>query len=262
MADSGLGKWIKAPFEKEKPFLSQIPREAADFFILKSRIEEYDAGDIIIEGDSPGDNFYVLQSGRIQVCGAKYKGQWTEIAILQKGAAFGEMSIMSEVPVSNTIIALEDSTVLIMNRSDFIRFVTDNPGILILLYKILAERLRAKNKAYEAIIKTSLMGHFKSLAFVDVAQSFEKERTSGTMLISRDKQQGIIGFKKGNICYCECAGLDAGRALEEMLTWEDAWFSFDDTALPEKINLKGNTTGMILDALRNIDEKKLKAQTA
>jgi len=256
MAEAGLEKWFAAPYEKERPFLEQIPREARDYFILKSQIREYDKGDMIFPGESDGEYFYVLQTGRLQVCGDKVNGKYTEVAILEKGACFGEMSIMTENLTSNAIIALTDATVFAMTREDFTHFITANPAILILLYKILADRLRAKNKAYSGMSGTSLMGSFRVLAFVDIAQAFEKERTSGTLHITRDQLEGVIAFKDGQLIFALAGKKSGPEALEDILSWEDALFKFDGHSLPKTSNIAGgSTTGMILDALRNLDEK-------
>lgn len=256
--EKSLGSWIKAPYEKEKPFLSQIPREAADFFILKSRIKEYENGEVILEGNSEGACFYVLQSGRAQVCGEVYKGQYTEIAVLEKGSCFGEMSLISDEPISNTVIALEECTMLHMSKADFVKFVSDNPGILILLYKIMADRLRAKNQAYAAILKTSLMGHGHVLPLIDLAQSFEKGRYTATVFVNNDTEGGYVAFKDGHI-FCASLGKMSGPdAIERILSWgDDVFFRVDETQLPERANMphKASTTSIILDAMRNIDEK-------
>ena len=65
----GIGEWISASYEQGIPFLQQIPRECADFFLLNAQIAEFDAGEIILEGDSVNQYFCVLQSGRAQICG-------------------------------------------------------------------------------------------------------------------------------------------------------------------------------------------------
>ncbi|HSQ42824.1 MAG TPA: cyclic nucleotide-binding domain-containing protein [Fibrobacteraceae bacterium] len=259
--EKSLGGWIKAPYEKEKPFLSQIPPEAADYFILKSQISEYDSGAVILERGAEGAFFYVLQSGRAQVCGEVYKGQYTEVASLEKGSCFGEMSLISGETTSNTIIAVEDSTVLHMSKSDFIKFVSDNPGILILLYKVMADRLRAKNQAYSAILHTNLMGHGHALPLIDLAQSFEKSRYTATVFVNNDTEGGALAFKNGQLFYSQVGKMLGADALERILFWgEDVFFRVDDSQLPEKANLtaKASTTSLILDALRNIDEKNLK----
>jgi CRP-like cAMP-binding protein len=256
MAELGISKWLAASYREEEPFLDQIPREARDYFILKSHLREFDKDDLIFNRDSEGEFFYVLQTGKLQVCGEKVDGRYTEIAILGRGACFGEMSIMTGDRTSNTIIALEDSTVFAMSREDFTHFVTQSPEILILLYKILAERLRNRNRQTDAFLQSPLMGHFHSLSFIDIAQSFEKEQKSGTLHISHENEEGFMAFHKGQLYFARTSQQSGPDALEAMLLWTDAWFRFDTHHLPEEKNISGGgTTGLILDALRNIDEK-------
>lgn len=258
----GLGALISAPYEKEKPFLQQISREAADFFILKSQIREYDKGDIILEAATEGEFFYVLQSGRLQVCGERLpSGQFTEVAILDKGACFGEMSIICGEPTSNSIICIEDCTVLLLSRNDFIRFIAEDPSIMILLYKVISDRLRAKNRLFDEIGKTTLMGSTNAMPFVDLAQSIEKSRGSATVFFSHERQEGFIAFRDGKIYCAVCGNLGGADALETLLSWhEDSFFRMDPNVMPDQANIPANasTTSIILDALRNIDEKNMR----
>lgn len=256
VSDKSLASWIRSPFEKAKPFLTQIPREAHDFFILKAKIQEFDAGDNILVEGTEGKYFFVLQSGRAQVCGEVYKGQTTEVAVLEKGSCFGEMSLITDDLTSNTILALEDCTVLLMEKPDFIKFVSDNPGVLILLYKIMADRLRAKNQAYSNILRTSLMGHGKVVPVVDVAQTFEKNAYTATLFVNNDEEGGYLSFKNGQMICAQVGGIGGADALGRILSWgDDVFFRVDETQMPDSANLPvASTTSLILDAMRYIDE--------
>ena len=104
---SSIGDWISASYEREVPFLQQIPRESADFFLLNSEIREYEAGDVIITGDREGESFCVLQCGRAQICGKTLAdGRCNSLGWLDAGACFGEMSILCNEKTSNTVIAV------------------------------------------------------------------------------------------------------------------------------------------------------------
>ena len=149
---TGIGDWIATSYESGTPFLQQVPRDCADFLLLNAQIREYDAGEIIINGDSEGMAFCVLQSGRAQICGQILPdGHYSVLAYIESGGCFGEMSIICNEPTSNTVIAAEDGcTVLIIPRDEFVAFLEKNPSIMVYLYKVVAGRLRAKNKAFPA----------------------------------------------------------------------------------------------------------------
>ena len=258
---SSIGDWISASYEREVPFLQQIPRESADFFLLNSQIKEYEAGETIISGGQDGKTFCVLQSGRAQICGSFFPdGHYNVIAWLETGACFGEMSILCNEATSNTVIAAEDCTVLHLSREAFIKFLEKNPSIVVCLYKIAADRLRAKNQALDEFESLSLLASGRVLPFIDFAQTLEKSRITGTVLLECNGASGFIAFKDGRICCAKSGRLTGPDAFELMLSWgEDTLFKLDTHLMPDAVNInqQADTTSLILDALRHIDEKQL-----
>lgn len=260
MAHVGIGEWIAAAYAQEIPFLQQIPREYADFFMLNAQVAEFDAGDIIVAADSPAEYFGILQSGRAQVCGRLMPdGYYNSIDYLESGSCFGEMSLICNTPISNTIAAAEDCTVLLIPREAFIKFLEENPNIMVYLYKIIAERLRAKNNAFDDFESLSLLASSKVLPFIDFAQTMEKSRITGTILFECQGQSGFVAFQDGRISCAKCGRLAGTEALEELLSWgEETLFKLDTHIMPEVVNINqmADTTSLILDALRNIDERQ------
>ena len=256
----GIGEWISAAYAEEIPFLQQIPKECADFFLLNAQTVEFDAGDIILQEGSAAEYFGILQSGRAQICGRQMPdGSYNAIAHLESGSCFGEMSIICNTDVSSTIVALEDSTALCISRDVFVRFLEQTPNILICLYKIIATRLNAKNKAFDDFERLSLLASSKVLPFIDFAQTMEKSRITGTIIFEYLGHKGFVAFKNGKISCAKCGKLIGEEALEELLSWgEETLFKLDTHVMPqtENINQAADTTSLILDALRNIDEKR------
>ncbi len=256
----GIGEWIAAAYAGEVPFLQQIPRECADFFLLNAQTVEFDAGDIILEENTEGEYFGILQSGRVQICGRQMPdGSFNSISYLESGSCFGEMSIICNTPHSNTILAAEDCTVLAVSREAFVKFLEENPSVLVYLYKIIADRLRSKNKAFDDFESLSLLASSKVLPFIDFAQTMEKSRITGTILFESLGRDGFVAFKDGRICCAQCGKFAGPEALEELLSWgDDTLFKLDTHVMPDVININqaSDTTSLILDALRNIDEKQ------
>ena len=238
MSHTGIGDWISAQYDLGVPFLQQVPREYADYLLLNSQIREYDAGEIILQGGVEGDCFCVLQSGRVVICGQILSdGHYSALATLESGSCFGEMSILCGEPTANTIIAAEDGcTVLHIPKAEF-----------------------AKNQALDEFERLSLLASAKVLPFIDFAQTMEKSRITGTVIFECSGESGFIAFQDGRICCAKCGKLAGPDALEKMLSWGDeTLFKLDTHVMPDVININqmSDTTSLILDALRNIDEKQ------
>jgi len=68
----------------------------------------FQAGDMIFSEYEPGDNFYLIQIGRVQI--VKIFGDLEKtIAVLNPGEIFGEMSLIDAGPRSATVKALTDT---------------------------------------------------------------------------------------------------------------------------------------------------------
>ncbi|HET6452342.1 MAG TPA: Crp/Fnr family transcriptional regulator [Spirochaetia bacterium] len=104
-------------------------------------------GDIIFCEYEPGDTFYLIQSGRVQV--VRIIGDLEKnIAILNPGDYFGEMSILENVPRSATTIALDDVKALEFSRENFEVLTLGNPQIALKLLKGFAQRIYAQKRTF------------------------------------------------------------------------------------------------------------------
>ena len=104
-------------------------------------------GDIIFCEYEPGDNFYLIQSGRVQI--VRIIGDLEKnIDILYPGEVFGEMAILEEAPRSATTIALDDVKALEFNRENFEVLMMGNPQIAMKLLKLFIKRIYDQKRRF------------------------------------------------------------------------------------------------------------------
>src|SRR5919202_913515 len=77
------------------------------------------------EGD-PGDAFYIILSGSVEVFAEKLNKQ---LAILQTGKFFGELSLMLGIPRTATVRSLEDSILFVINNKGFEKLLHEQPEL-------------------------------------------------------------------------------------------------------------------------------------
>ncbi|MDY7224987.1 mechanosensitive ion channel family protein [Hyalangium rubrum] len=90
---------------------------------------------IIQEGEQ-GHTFYLVASGEVSV----RTGKGQEVTRLTRGCYFGEMSLLTGEPRAATVVALEDSVLLELDRSAFGNMFSSNPGLARQLSALLAQR--------------------------------------------------------------------------------------------------------------------------
>ena len=97
----------------------------------------YAPGQIIVTQGSPGQAFYVIVSGRVEIL-----RDGRSLGALAAGDFFGEMSLLDQAPRSATIRALEMTECLMLSSWDFKSMLERSPGIATKLLEVLSRRLR------------------------------------------------------------------------------------------------------------------------
>ncbi len=107
----------------------------------------FQKGEIIFSEFEPGDAFYLIQSGRVQL--VKIIGDIEKtLDILHPSEMFGEMAILEDSPRSATAIALDQVKVLEFNRANFEVLMMGNPQIALKLLKLFTKRIYDQKRRF------------------------------------------------------------------------------------------------------------------
>lgn len=107
----------------------------------------YEPGEIIFCEYEPGDAFYLIQEGRVQI--SRIMGDIEKtIDVLQPGEIFGEMAILEEAPRSATASAIERAKCLEFNRENFEILMGGNPAIALKLLKLFTKRIYDQRRRF------------------------------------------------------------------------------------------------------------------
>ncbi len=104
------------------------------------RIKPYAAGETPVHQGAPGDSFYIIKSGKVDVIVEKAPGESTVVATLGPGNFFGEMSLLTGAVRTASIRVVEDAEFIVIDRENFRSVLAENPSIAESLSHVLAER--------------------------------------------------------------------------------------------------------------------------
>lgn len=76
-------------------------------------------GEVLFREGEPGDAFYVVLSGSVEIVKRGPRGGEEKLAQKREGTAFGEMALLNDMPRSATARAAEQSHLLVLSRSAF-----------------------------------------------------------------------------------------------------------------------------------------------
>jgi len=109
--------------------------------------QTYQPGDIIFCEYEPGDTFYLIQSGRVQIVKVMDDIE-KNVDILQPGEIFGEMAILEEAPRSASAVAIDKVVALEFNRANFEILMKGNPQIALKLLKLFTKRIYDQKRRF------------------------------------------------------------------------------------------------------------------
>jgi PAS domain S-box-containing protein len=125
------------------PVFSGISPEI--FYKMEKSIREkkYSKGETIFREGDPGDAFYIIKSGAIEILkGDPSKNKQVRLAIRGEGDFFGEMSLLEDSPRFAHARAVRDSVVLEISRGDFKSLISKNPAMAMEVMGVLSSRIR------------------------------------------------------------------------------------------------------------------------
>jgi CRP/FNR family transcriptional regulator, cyclic AMP receptor protein len=107
----------------------------------------FQKGEMIFSEFEPGDTFYLIQSGRVQIVRVVGDIEKT-IDVLQPTEFFGEMAILEGAPRSASAIALDTVKALEFNRANFEVLMMGNPQIALKLLKLFVKRIYDQKRRF------------------------------------------------------------------------------------------------------------------
>ncbi len=152
---------------------ADLAREDFQALVSTFQPRTFRKGEVLVEAGGPGGSVFIIESGKVRISLPGTEGREVTLAHLSGGDCFGEMSMLDGEPRSATVCAVEDTTVLVGTREDFMRSLEGNPGLAMSLLVTMSRRLRAANEIIESLSFLDVQGRVARL----LLDSAEEEGT-------------------------------------------------------------------------------------
>ena len=111
-------------------------------------VREFRAGETIFATADPGDGFYIVETGRVQIFAVVGNHAPRILAVLGPDEIFGEMAVIDDAPRSATARAETDTRTLFVHRDLLPQLLELHPRLALDLFREVSSRLRALNQKY------------------------------------------------------------------------------------------------------------------
>jgi CRP/FNR family cyclic AMP-dependent transcriptional regulator len=146
--------------------------------------------------EQPGEIVYFIVSGTVKIHVEQEDGRDVIISILGPGECVGEMSLLDQVGRSATVVTIEESDMLWLDRETFRRFLAQMPSLAYNLACVLSARLRLANDQIQALAAKEAESRIARhvLAF---ANRYGRQLSNGDLLIPIRLTQSDIAALTG-----------------------------------------------------------------
>ena len=141
-------------FLKTVPFFNELAHRQLKTVSGIMFERNFEADELIFAEGQPGAALFLILDGKVAVEMCRQRNT-TILAILEKGAFFGEMALLNEAPRSANARSLERTYTLALYRNDLSRLIQRDPQTACQIYRAIAsivgDRLRSTNELMQTM---------------------------------------------------------------------------------------------------------------
>lgn len=109
--------------------------------VLESRT--FAPGGLIFSSGEPGDSLYIVGTGVVELYVKDDSGAKIVLTVCGPGEVFGELSLFDGGPRTASAVALEEATLLVLDRDDLLAFLQQHPAASLELLTTMGQRIRS-----------------------------------------------------------------------------------------------------------------------
>ncbi len=195
-------------------FFKKLSAQDLERIFSIAKIKKFNKDDMVFHKSEIGNNFFIVQSGKIKIFTAIGPSKKKTFAFLEKGDFFGEMSLLGSKIRSASAQAVSDSELLVIGRNNFKKLLVKNPDFTLNLLQTLVKRLNKSDREIENMLFHNILGRLSG-KIIELAPKTNK--TPLIINIDQNELAECIGTTRVPICRAinslkRCKAIDYKRA--------------------------------------------------
>ena len=147
---------------KRVPVFTKMKNEEIEKIADQCERRSYTKDDLILVEDQAGQILFIILNGTVKITRTSEEGREVILTILKTGDFFGELALLDGKGRSANVVAMDNSELLLLTRSEFLVLIEKYPQISIELLKVLANRIRIANAQIENLTLKNAVGRIGS----------------------------------------------------------------------------------------------------
>jgi len=236
-------------------FFRHIDQSSLGSVIKYFKLRTCKKNEIILRKGDPGDHFYVIVSGQVDIL----NDTGIPIATLSRGEVFGEMSLICDENVGATVqTTRSDCQLLTIDHKHLKTLVHKHPELQTYFTRLLARRLTDSNRVRGDDYASGMIGKLEEIPPEALFQTLNINNKTGILTVTQlPKGTARFSFRQGALIKASYAGNKGETAFFEVLRKKSGRFKFTPGLPPEDFDTPeiGYFMKLLMEGLQRVDEE-------
>ena len=180
-------------FLRQIPLFMSLKDDELDNINRIAFSKKYPKESIIVLEKEEGNTLFIILKGKVKVTSFSETGKEVIFSILNKDEFFGDMSLLDGKPRSATVIAIEDSELCLIRKSDFEGLIEKHPRIALKMLEELTGRLRKADERIESLALLDVSGRIAGI-ILQLAHEKGQQTDRGILINARPTHQELANM--------------------------------------------------------------------
>lgn len=186
------------------PFLAALPAEDLEWLGRRVMRRRLARGELVFQKDEPGHAAYIIERGSVRIYVPTAQGNDLTLAVLGPGDFFGDLSLLDGGPRSASAAALSETSVLTIERRDFVALLRSRPEAAMAVLAVVARRLRETDEMASDLASLDA-GTRLAKKLLELAEVYGVEHDGGVLLdlpVTQEELANMIGVTRESVNRC------------------------------------------------------------
>jgi CRP/FNR family cyclic AMP-dependent transcriptional regulator len=181
---------VKRTALRTSPLFKAMQPEEVDAILDFATERRLRRGQVVFQKGDTGSSMMAVLSGRVRISAVNADGKEITLNVINPGEVLGEIALLDGQPRSADASAIEDTVLLVVERRNFLPFLTNNQMLASRLLAVLCEKLRSTSLALEQIALFDLEARLARL-ILKLAADYGRRSADGTRIEMKLSQRDI-----------------------------------------------------------------------
>ena len=177
---------------RNHPLFADLPSTVIEHLGSYMKTRRVAKGATIFAKGDPGTGLMGVLTGQVKVSVASADGRDIVLNIFHEGEIFGEIALLDGQPRTADATAMSNCELIVIERRDFVPFLSDHPDVTIKFIEILCARLRRTSEQVQDVTFLNLPARLAKTLLLLTADT-EASATRRKVAITQREISQIIG---------------------------------------------------------------------